>query len=233
MDNEDKQDGQERYENELTQLHTVVRVLKREKKNAKSNLTRMLNQLAVSISEENYDKRSVAETIERLDKLRDEVMRILEELETVYSKLQDEENERKTSKEIEEINEQVDRELGQTRFIILTHVSSLCQQRNVVSREKEYVHSVRETERSGGDKRESNRVQCEERRIVDSPEHLYSLTPTRHRNNIHAGDTFSSSNVVNGRLERIKIPLFSGNKLEFPRWHAAFSSCVDSSSLSA
>ena len=89
MDNEDKQDGQERYENELTQLHTVVRVLKREKKNAKSNLTWMLNQLAVSISEENYDKRSVAETIERSDKLRDEVMRILEELETVYSKLQD------------------------------------------------------------------------------------------------------------------------------------------------
>ncbi|XP_015770155.1 PREDICTED: uncharacterized protein LOC107348611 [Acropora digitifera] len=140
-----------------------VRVLKREKKNA--NLTRMLNQLALSISEENYDKRSVAETIERLDKLRDEVVRIIEELETVYSKLQDEENERKTSKEIEEINEQVDRELGQTRVIILTHVSSLCQQRNVVSREKEYVHSVRETERSGGDKRESNRVQREERRL--------------------------------------------------------------------
>lgn len=233
MHNEDKQDGQERYENELTQLLTVVRVLKREKKNAKSNLTPMLNQLAVSISEENYDKRSVTETIERLEKLRDEVMRILEELETFYSKLQDEENERKTSKEIEEINEQVDRELGQTRCIILTHVSSLCQERNVVSREKEYVHSVRETERSGGDKRESNRVQREERRIVDSPEHLYSLTPTRHRNNLHAGDTFSSSNVVNGRLERIKIPLFSGNKLEFPRWHAAFSRCVDSSSLSA
>lgn len=83
-------------------MHTVVIVLKREKKNAKSNLTRMLNQLAVSISEENYDKRS--ETIERLEKLRDEVMRILEELETVYSKLQDEENERKTSKEIEEVN---------------------------------------------------------------------------------------------------------------------------------
>ena len=104
-------------------MHTVVGVLKREKKNAKSTLTRMLNQLAASISEENYDKRSVAETIERLEKLRDEVMRILEELETVYSKLQDEENEKKTSKEIE------------VRVIILTHVSSLCRERNV-SREK-------------------------------------------------------------------------------------------------
>ena len=95
------------------------------------------------------------------------------------------------------------------------------------------MHSVRETEQSGGDKRESNRVQREERRIIDLPERLYSLTLTRHTNNLHAGDTFSSSNVVNGQLERIKIPLLSGNKLEFPRWHAAFPSCVDLSSLSA
>ena len=88
MANEDNQDGQERYENELTQWHTIVGVLKREKKNAKSNLIAMLNQMAVLISEENYDKRLEAETIERLERLRNEVMRILEELETVYSKLQ-------------------------------------------------------------------------------------------------------------------------------------------------
>lgn len=125
-------------------------------------------------------------------------MKILEELETVYCKLQDEENERKTSKDIEEVNEQVDRELGQTRVVILNHVSSLDQERFVVSEEREYVHGVRETERNGGDKRESNRVQREERKIADSPEHLYSLTPTRHTNNLHAGDTLSSSNVVNG-----------------------------------
>ena len=47
MANEEKQDDQERYENEVIQLHTVVGVLKREKKNAKSNLTRTLNQLTL------------------------------------------------------------------------------------------------------------------------------------------------------------------------------------------
>lgn len=152
MDNEEKQEGHERYENELTQLHTVVAVFKREKKKAESNLTRMLNQLAVLISEENCDKRSVAQTIERLERWRDEVMKIFEELEAVYSKLQDEENERKTSKEIDKVNEQVDRELGQTRVIILNHVSNLSQERNVVSEERQYVHFVRETELNGGDK---------------------------------------------------------------------------------
>ena len=62
-----------------------------------------------------YDRDKVVEVLERLERLRDEVMRILEELETVYSKLRDEEKERKTSEEIEEINAQVDRELSQAR----------------------------------------------------------------------------------------------------------------------
>ena len=52
-------------------------------------------------------------------------------------------------------------------------------------------------------------------------------------NNQRPSESFSSSNAVNGQLERIEIPVFGGNKLEFPRWQAAFSSCVDSSSLSA
>ena len=43
----------------------------------------------------------------------------------------------KTGEEIEEINEQVDRDLGQARVIILTQVSSLCKACNVVTEEKE------------------------------------------------------------------------------------------------
>ena len=113
----DKEYGQERYEDEISQLRTVAGVLKREKKNAKSNLTRMLNQLVVLLSDEKYDRHKIVEVIECLERLKDEVMRILEELETVYSKLQDEESERKTSKEIE-VNEQVDRELGEARVIM-------------------------------------------------------------------------------------------------------------------
>lgn len=237
MDNEDNRDGQERYEDEIGQLHTVVGVLKREKKNAKSNLTRMLNQLAVLVSDEKYDRRKIVEVIERLERLRDEVMRILEELETVYSKLQDEENERKTSKEMEEVSEQVDRELGEARVIMLAQVNSSISRmaRNGGSEDKEKAQRMCESQHFGEDKREDNRVPSEERRpiCIDSPERSHSQTPTRHTSNPQVGDLFNSSNAVNGQLERIKIPVFGGNKLEFPRWHAAFSSCVDSSSLSA
>ena len=38
--------------------------------------------------------------------------------------------------------------------------------------------------------------------------------------------------TVNGQLERICIPIFSGNKMDFQRWNAAFTSSVDLTSLS-
>ena len=122
MSNEESEDRQERYENKISQLHTIVGVLKREKKNAKSNLTRMLNQFVVLITDEKYDRHKIVEGMERLVRLREEVMKILEELETVYSKLQDKDNERKTSNEIDEVNEQVDRELSEARVIMLAQV---------------------------------------------------------------------------------------------------------------
>ena len=34
------------------------------------------------------------------------------------------------------------------------------------------------------------------------------------------------------QLERIRIPVFSGNKMDFQKWHAAFTSCVDVTPLS-
>ena len=61
-----------------------------------------VNQLVSLILEYLYDKHKIVEIIKRSEGLRDEVMRIMEELKTVYSKLRDEENVRKTSQEIEE-----------------------------------------------------------------------------------------------------------------------------------
>ena len=37
---------------------------------------------------------------------------------------------------------------------------------------------------------------------------------------------------TNGQLERIRILVFSGNKMDYQKWNAAFTSCVDSTSLS-
>ena len=57
MDREDELDRQEKYKDKISRLNIVVGMLKREKKNAMSNLTRMLNQLVVLISDKKYDRR--------------------------------------------------------------------------------------------------------------------------------------------------------------------------------
>ena len=90
---------------------------------------------------------------------------------------------------------------------MLAQVSSMCKSRNVLSGEKEKVRRTCETEQVEEDKQAGNGVQSEERRLVDSPEHSHPRTLTRHTSNLRAGDSFSSSNALNGQLEQIKIPV--------------------------
>ena len=45
-------------------------------------------------------------------------------------------------------------------------------------------------------------------------------------------DPVTSAISTQGQLERIRIPIFSGNKMDFQKWNAAFFSCVDQTSLS-
>ena len=57
--------------------------------------------------------------------------------------------------------------------------------------------------------------------------------PKLHRSRNSPDTDFSTENrETHGQLERIRIPIFSGNKMDFQRWNAAFTSCVDMSSLS-
>ena len=124
------------------------------------------------------------------------------------------------------------RELGEAQIIVLGQVSSLYSAHIVESVEHEKVQRRCQSDHVQEDKPEANPVQTEGR-IIDSSGNSHSHSPTRHTSNLRSGNSFSPSNVVNGQLERIKIPVFGGNKIEFPRWHTAFSSCVDASSLSA
>ena len=41
------------------------------------------------------------------------------------------------------------------------------------------------------------------------------------------------SNDPNKQLERIRIPIFTGSKVEFQQWFAAFSTCIDKTSLAS
>lgn len=108
----------------------------------------------------------IVEVIERLERLRDEVVKILEELETVYFKLQDEENERKTSKEINEVREQVDQGLGEVLVIMLAQLNIISRARNIGSEDQEKAQHMAESKHFDKDKRADNRVPSEERRPI-------------------------------------------------------------------
>ena len=58
-------------------------------------------------------------------------------------------------------------------------------------------------------------------------------TSELHRSRNPPNTDFATENrETQGQLERIRIPIFSGNKMDFQRWNAAFTSCVDMTSLS-
>ena len=108
----------------------------------------------------------IVEVIERLERLRDEVVKILEDLETVYFKLQDEENERKTSKEINEVREQVDQGLGEALVIVLAQLNIISRARNIGSEDQEKAQHMAESKHFDKDERADNRVPSEERRPI-------------------------------------------------------------------
>lgn len=111
-----QEERRERYEN----VDVVVEGLKREKRKAKSKLTKQLNQVAsMLLSEEQNDKKKVVELMEHVESQREETTLILEELVLAYNKMNDTENARKMTDELEDINEQVNRELGQARVSLL------------------------------------------------------------------------------------------------------------------
>ena len=58
-------------------------------------------------------------------------------------------------------------------------------------------------------------------------------TPKLHRSRNSPDKDFCTENhETHGQLERIRIPVFSRNKMDFQHWNATFTSCVDMSSLS-
>lgn len=72
-----------------------------------------------------------------------------------------------------------------------------------------------------------------------SPDHVHAVEtpspemPKSHRPiNVSDAGSIANNREMHGQLERIRIPIFSGNKMDFQRWNAAFTSCVDMTSLS-
>ena len=57
-------------------------------------------------------------------------------------------------------------------------------------------------------------------------------TPLQENNNTATRNSAQVATTSQAQLERIRIPVFSRNNMDYQKWYAAFTSCVDLTSLS-
>jgi len=60
-----------------------------------------------------------------------------------------------------------------------------------------------------------------------------SVSPPSYSSNSNTSLLHQNGDSGLNNLERIHIPIFSGNKTEFQHWNATFTSCVDATAMSA
>ena len=92
MGDEENQGSQEcpsRDENaELeTNMELALQTAKREKRNAKSAVTRLLSTLTTRLSDRRAEKDDIIEVLERIERQKDDVFLILDRMEQIYTKL--------------------------------------------------------------------------------------------------------------------------------------------------
>ena len=65
--------------------------------------------------------------------------------------------------------------------------------------------------------------------VVEPPQTTAQTPILENNNTIHTRNRVATTSQA--QLEQIRIPVFSGNKMDFQKWYAAFTSCVDLTSL--
>ena len=161
--------------------------LKKDKRSLKSSLTKYLNELAVELSLEAPNKALIAERLNDIEKRRDELLELLENLQHLYKESKETTNVAALEQEADGIVDRVDSETRGARLFLAKVVEKGSEGSNVQSK--------------GG---KSDDTSAKDSHVVDP----------------------------NKQLERIRIPKFSGDKMKYSAWWAAFSSCVDETSLS-
>jgi hypothetical protein len=317
MGDEENQSSQEcPSRDENTELETnkelALQSAKREKRNAKSALTRLLSTLTTRLSDRRAKKDDIIEVLERIERQKDEVFLILDRMEQIYTKLGDKTNVEKVTDEGEVINDQVSNETYVARKCILSskiaqkisasssrrtsvadkvEESQMAQQPFRVPEAQQHFERAspklieledKELERRGSDieltlirpvdeqcdmfhvseenyaNYEKNDRNASNHRDVDldqmtlrDAEYNYASKEKNVRNvtrdlsprrQISGEQLFVDKQSElpsrrktepNSQLERIRIPKFEGDKLEFQQWYTAFISCVDETAMTS
>ena len=136
------------------------------------------------------------------------------------------------NKHRQELEDEIDRELGLEKDL-LEDYHLLPMQQEKLTESQQLQQEVNESKKStmGSDKHETHHSNNSGH--VQSAKIMPPETPKLHHSHNSPDTDFATENCeTHGQLERIRIPIFSGNKIDFQRWNATFTSGVDMSSLS-
>ena len=196
-------------------------------------------------SDENAEVRGL---LLRIEEQKEETLEIMNQLEKVYEETGDKENAMKVGDEADVLVDQVEKETSSARPILMSarkQQSSLGHGKKVQDVKKQEEAAKQSTEK---DKQMEANIQKEQSEVGEQERQLQAAKEVAGKS---CQDLSSSDEEIQeiesnkqkdkqsktiqhqAQLERIRISVFSGNKMDFQRWHAAFTSCVDSTSLSS
>ena len=303
---------------EIKDQECRIRDFKKEKRNAKSQITRLLNKLAGILSDGNPQQIEIKSLFEGIQDQQDRTLAIMTRLEEAYRLNNEEAMAAKVSDEADDLMEQIEHEIIPARALLASFAKVKSRASSIA--DSEASHRRKEKQRAEVEaylqrnrleweietKREEIEEQEKELQAVNeqinkqrqeleneideelgleedfneerlqlpsqqkksvknqqlpqenkmsqkSPKESDKLELHRSENSDHmhlvkspqpempqsqrtvrgfdAGST-AHNREMHGQLERIRIPIFSGNKMDFQRRNAAFTSCVDMTSLS-
>ena len=139
----------------------------------------------------------------------------------------------KINKQRQELENEIDEELGLEQDFNEKRLQLRSQQKKSVENQQLPQKKKKMSQKSP---KESDKLEFHRSENSDHMHLVKSPQPERPQSQrtvrgFDAGST-AHNREMHGQLERIRIPIFSGNKMDFQRWNAAFTSCVDMTSLS-
>ena len=99
-----------------------IRDLRKEKRNAKSQMTRLLTKLSGALAEQNPRHTDITDLLTRIEEQKDFALSIMQELEIEYRDSNAAKAAEKVSDEADALVEQVDRETGPARLLLASLV---------------------------------------------------------------------------------------------------------------
>ena len=160
----------------------------------------------------------------QIEQNREQIQRQEKELHAVNQEL---------NKQRQELEDEIDGELGLGKYLFEDY-HPLPMQQEKLTQSRQLPQEVKTSKKSTMESDKHETYHSNNSGHVQSAKITPPETPKLHRSRNSPDTDFVTENrETHGQLERIRIQIFSGNKMDFQRWNAAFTSCVDMSSLSS